>query len=85
MKFHRNGLVRAAAMASLFVCMSARADWVESTDPLIVKPSPAMNQVQAQNPPGFTWARHNTGPATYELEITKVGGSSTKVTVERTG
>ena len=83
MKFHRNGLVRAAAMASLFVCMSARADWVESTDPLIVKPSPAMNQVQAQNPPGFTWARHNTGPATYELEITKVGGSSTKVTVER--
>ncbi|MEH6437251.1 DUF4962 domain-containing protein [Massilia sp. DD77] len=83
MKFHRNGLVRAAAMASLFVCMSARADWVESTDPLIVKPSPAMNQVQAQNPPGFTWARHGTGPATYELEITPVGGTPTKVTVDR--
>ncbi len=83
MKFHRKGLVCAAALASLFVGASARADWVQATDPLIVQPSPAMNQVQAQNPPGFTWARHSTGPATYELEITPVGGAPTKVVVDR--
>jgi len=42
-----------------------------------------MNQVQAQNPPGFTWARHPSGPASYELEITPAGGSPTKVVTER--
>ncbi|WP_312515676.1 heparinase II/III family protein [Massilia sp.] len=83
MKFTRQGLVRVTAFAALFVCMQARADWVQSTDPLIVQPSPAMNQVQAQNPPGFTWARHATGPASYELEITKVGGGTTKVVTDR--
>ena len=83
MKFTRQGLVRVTAFAALFVCMQARADWAQSTDPLIVQPSPAMNQVQAQNPPGFTWARHATGPASYELEITKVGGGTTKVVTDR--
>lgn len=83
MKFTRQGLVRVTAFAALFVCMQARADWAQSTDPLIVQPNPAMNQVQAQNPPGFTWARHATGPASYELEITKVGGGTTKVVTDR--
>jgi hypothetical protein len=83
MIFTRQGLVRATAFAAVFVCMQARADWAQSTDPLIVQPSPAMSQVQAQNPPGFTWARHPTGPASYELEITPVGGSATKVVTER--
>jgi hypothetical protein len=39
--------------------------------------------VQAQNPPGFTWARHPTGPATYDIEITPVGGSALKAVVSR--
>ena len=78
MKVQRKGLVRAAVLASLLVCVSARADWAESTDPLVVKPGPAMHQIQAQNPPGFTWARHPTGPAQYEIEITPVGGTPTK-------
>ena len=83
MKFHRKGLVRVAALASLFVCLSARADWVQSPDPLVVQPGPDLNQVQAQNPPGFTWARHTSGPAAYELEITQVGGAATKVVTDR--
>ncbi|OON63809.1 heparinase [Massilia sp. KIM] len=83
MKFHRKSLVCAALFASLVASIDARADWVESTDPLIVKPSPAMNTVAAQNPPGFTWARHATGPANYELEITPVGGTPTKIVTDR--
>ena len=83
MHFYRKSLVWAAAFASLFASVSARADWVQSTDPLVVQAKPEMNQVQAQNPPGFTWARHGSGPASYELEITPVGGTPTKVVVER--
>jgi len=83
MKSHRKGLARATALALLLVCTAAQADWVQSTDPLVVQPSPAMNQVQAQNPPGFTWARHASGPATYELEITPAGGAPTKVVTDR--
>ena len=83
MNFHRKGLVHALALASLFVCMSARADWAQSPDPLVVQPSPDLNQIQAQNPPGFTWARHANGPAAYELEITPSGGAPSKVVTER--
>jgi len=83
MIFNQQSLVRATAFAALFVCMQASADWVQTTDPLIVQASPAMNQVQAQNPPGFTWARHASGAASYELEITPAGGSPTRVVTDR--
>ena len=73
MKFPRKEIARLAAMSSLLLCMNARADWAQSTDVLVVKPSPSLGQVQAQNPPGFTWARHPTGPAQYEIEITMQG------------
>jgi hypothetical protein len=83
MKFHRNGIVLALALTSLLCSFSARADWAQSTDPLVVQPAPANGQVQAQNPPGFAWARYATGPASYEIEITPVGGSPVKATVDR--
>lgn len=83
MNFHRKDLVRLAALASFVVCLSARADWVQSLDPLVVQPSPQQNQVQAQNPPGFTWARHSSGPAAYELEITPDGGTPARVMTDR--
>jgi len=83
MEFQRKSLILAAALASLFASVNARADWVQSTDPLVIQAKPEMNQVQAQNPPGLTWARHATGPASYEVEITPVGGSPTKVIVDR--
>jgi hypothetical protein len=74
----------AAAVAAIVLCASqAHADWAQSSDPLVVQARPAAYQSQAQNPPGFTWARHPSGPATYELEITQVGASPTRVTVDR--
>jgi len=83
MKFHRKGIVLAVALTSLFCSFSARADWAQSTDPLVVQPAPSNGQVQAQNPPGFAWARYPSGPASYEIEITPVGGSPVKAVVDR--
>jgi hypothetical protein len=83
MKFHRKGIVLAVALTSLFSSFSARADWAQSTDPLVVQPAPANGQVQAQNPPGFAWARYATGPASYEIEITPAGGAPIKAVVDR--
>jgi hypothetical protein len=83
MKFHRKGIVLAVALTSLFCSFSARADWAQSTDPLVVQPAPANGQVQAQNPPGFAWARYATGPASYEIEITPAGGAAIKAVVDR--
>jgi hypothetical protein len=83
MKFHRKGIALAVALMSLFCSFSARADWAQSTDPLIVQPAPNNGQVQAQNPPGFAWARFVTGPASYEIEITPVGGTPMKAVVDR--
>lgn len=83
MKFPRKAIVSAAALSSLLLSLNAHADWAQSTDPLVVKPNPSNSQVQPQNPPGFTWARHPTGPAAYEIEITPVGGSPVKAVVDR--
>jgi len=83
MKFHRKGIVLAVALTSLLCSFSARADWAQSTDPLVVQPAPANGQVQAQNPPGFAWARYPTGPASYVIEITPAGGAPITATVDR--
>jgi len=83
MNFRRNGVALAVAMAALGCSFSARADWAQSTDPLVVQPNPSNGAVQAQNPPGFFWARHATGPASYTIEITPSGGAPVTATVER--
>jgi hypothetical protein len=84
MKSHLRGLVQALALASLCaLSLNARADWAQASDPLIVQPGPANSAIQAQNPPGFTWARHPTGPAAYDIEITPAGGAPILAVVER--
>jgi hypothetical protein len=83
MNFPRTGLAHAAALVALLLSMDARADWAQSSDPLVIKAAPADSQVQPQNPPAFTWARHPAGPASYEIEITPVGGSPVKAVVNR--
>ena len=83
MKSHRKALAVAAAMSALLCSFNAHADWAQSTDPLVVQPNPANGAVQAQNPPGFFWARHATGPASYDIEITPAGGAAVKATVDR--
>ena len=84
MKSHLRGLVQALALASLCaLSLNAHADWAQASDPLIVQPGPANSAIQAQNPPGFTWARHPTGPAAYDIEITPAGGAPILAVVER--
>ena len=83
MQFHRKGIVFAVVASSLLWSLNARADWAQSTDPLVVQPAPTNGQVQAQNPPGFTWARYPTGPASYDIQITPAGGSPVTYTTDR--
>ncbi|TFW36004.1 heparinase II/III domain-containing protein [Massilia horti] len=83
MKVHRQGIAALAALSSLLLSPLARADWAQSSDPLVVQPAPANGQAQAQNPPGFAWARYPAGASSYEIEITPAGGSPTKATVTR--
>jgi hypothetical protein len=82
MSFHRKALGAAAAF-TLLCSLDARADWAQSLDPLVVQPSPANSQVQAQNPPSFIWARYPTGPASYVVEVTSAGGTPVTATVTR--
>jgi hypothetical protein len=83
MKFPRQEIGRLLAMSALLLCLDARADWAQSSDVLVVKPSPGLGAVQPQNPPGFTWARHPAGPAQYEVEITLAGAAPLTAIVER--
>lgn len=60
--------VRDALMLCV-LCTGAHADWALSSDPMAIRPYPENEQPVAQNPPGFTWSRHTSGPEAYELEI----------------
>lgn len=76
--------LRVAFLSSLLLTGAARADWAESSDPLVVRPLPANGDKQPQNPPGFAWARHPAGPVQYEVEILAAGAAApVTVTVER--
>jgi hypothetical protein len=84
MKFFAAGIIRALALAPMLLSLPAHADWAQSSDPLVIQPAPRDAQNQAQNPPGFTWARHPTGPASYEIEILKAGTATPiKAVVDR--
>jgi hypothetical protein len=83
MRLHSKGIVLAAALTSLLWPVVARADWAQSTDPLVVRANPSRDEVQLQNPPTFTWARHPSGATRYEIQITPKGGAPAGSTVER--
>jgi hypothetical protein len=59
----------AGIAALVLLCGNARADWVESRDPLVVKAMPSPNTVPPQNPPSFSWARYPGAAGGYEIEI----------------
>jgi hypothetical protein len=79
----RNGVALTVALASLLCSFSARADWAQSNDPLVVRTKPANSEVQLQNPPTFTWARHPGGAARYDIQIAPEDGSPLTATVDR--
>ena len=58
-------LFRRFAAAALLTATAAgaHADWVISPNIEAVRPAPGNFEVQAQNPPAFTWSRHPNHPA----------------------
>jgi len=83
MTLHWKGMALAAAFMSLLWPLSARADWAQSADPLVVRTTPSNSEVQLQNPPTFSWARYPGGTARYEIQIRPAGGAPLGATVER--
>jgi hypothetical protein len=83
MSLHRKGIIVAAILSSLLWTFSARADWAQSPDPLVVRANPANGEAQLQNPPAFTWARYPGGAARYDIQIKPEDGSPLSATVER--
>jgi hypothetical protein len=80
----KSSYLRLAVLSTFVLAGAARADWAQSTDALVVHVLPANGESQPQNPPSFTWARHATGPATYEVEITLNGSTAPiRATVDR--
>jgi hypothetical protein len=71
-------------VSSLLWPFSARADWAQSSDPLVVRTNPSKGEHQLQNPPTFSWARHPGAAARYEIQIVPKGGSPIGATVDRT-
>jgi len=84
MSSHRKAIVVAATLSSLLWPFSARADWAQSSDPLVVRINPANGEHQLQNPPTFTWARYPGAAARYEIQIAPKGGAPIGATVDRT-
>jgi hypothetical protein len=68
------------AIIAACVCTSSfvfAADWSVSSDLAAMRPAPIDLQVQAQNPPSFTWSRHATNTSGYTIELTRTGGGGT--------
>ncbi|MFM9434232.1 hypothetical protein ACFDR9_001286 [Janthinobacterium sp. CG_23.3] len=73
-------LLRGLILFSSIVSSASHADWVTSPLARVVRPLPADAQVQAQNPPGFTWAMPALKPPNYILEVTGPSGVRTYTT-----
>ena len=63
--------------------LSARADWAQSPDPLVVRTRPSGGEVQLQNPPGFTWAPYPGGASRYEVQVAPEEGEPASAIVDR--
>lgn len=62
-------IFRSLTLLACAVSCPSYADWAASADPTVVRPLPADGRIQAQNPPGFSWSRHSTNPASYVIEV----------------
>ena len=69
MKSSNRPLLRSALLLLLPLCGAARADWVQATDPLVIRALPDNMQTQAQNPPTFSWSRHPSAPPEYVVQV----------------
>ncbi|MBC7861312.1 MAG: DUF4962 domain-containing protein [Burkholderiaceae bacterium] len=62
-------ILRGLLLLACTVSCPSYADWAGSSDPTVVHALPADGRIQPQNPPGFSWSRHSTNPASYVLEV----------------
>lgn len=84
MKLSRAMLGPVVGACLLALSPATRADWaLSAVEPAMVRPAPGNMEIQAQNPPSFTWARHPAKPTSYILEITGPSGVLPLVTVNR--
>ncbi len=83
MKLGTAPVLRCLLLLACIVSTPSRADWAASTTAYVVKAQPTNSQIQAQNPPGFTWAMHPAKPANYVIEITQAGSAPQTYTVDR--
>ncbi len=84
MSSDRKLFVVAAALSSLLWPASSRADWAQSSDPLVVRTNPTDGEQALQNPPTFTWAAYPGAAGRYEIQIVPKGGAPLGATVDRT-
>ncbi|MEO7496902.1 MAG: heparinase II/III family protein [Massilia sp.] len=82
MKIRTSCLSLFAGLISALLSPGARADWAQSADPLVVQAAPAQGKIQVQNPPSFSWARHSSGAASYEVAISAEGATAPSMTVQ---
>lgn len=82
MRLLRRSFAVAVTLASLSYPCFAQSDWTVSTNPLVVRASPAHNETQLQNPPRFAWPRHGSS-SSYEVDIQPAGATASPVTVTR--
>lgn len=83
MNTNKHCLLGALALALTTASMPSHADWAQSIYPNYTKPLPADLQAQSQNPPVFSWSKHSTDPATYDVELTSPTGVVTMYSTNR--
>ncbi|HEY1044233.1 MAG TPA: DUF4962 domain-containing protein [Telluria sp.] len=76
-------LKHGALVIALLCASHAQADWVISAQIEATRPAPDNFQVQAQNPPAFSWSQHRNKPSTYVLEIRQGSTVVHSATVDR--
>ncbi|HEY1043349.1 MAG TPA: heparinase II/III family protein [Telluria sp.] len=79
----RTSRLQLAVVSTFLFAGAAQADWVVSPNVEAVRPAPEHLQTTPQNPPSFTWSRHNANPPGYVLEISKDGAVAYTYTTDR--
>lgn len=69
MNFNVASILRGVLLLGCGIAAPSYADWATSPLARVTRAAPANAQIQAQNPPSFSWAMHPSNPAAYVLEI----------------
>ena len=67
MNFNVASILRGVLLLGCGIAAPSYADWATSPLARVTRAAPANAQIQAQNPPSFSWAMHPSNPAAYVL------------------